>query len=212
MQISTSCPDCGKEHHADAPEGQLQAWFTCECGAVFGEVVIAEPFAKAFLYGVEAFQRQRFSPAVTHFATAFEVCQKAVVALLLVAKGTPEELAHYLTYDLQLPQHKHRRLAENIARTKLPFPDRSLRNRAVHSGQTPSRKEVLEFGSNVAAAIEDWIGSLRPLVGRDFDRLSAAYGAAHRLPQDVSRYDRAVFDLETSHGLIRERWVAASDG
>jgi transcriptional regulator NrdR family protein len=76
--------------------------------------MIIEPFGKAFVYGVEACRRRRYSSACIQFATAFEVFQKHFVEILLKREGVQQLLARFLVYDLDLPRKNYSQVAQHI--------------------------------------------------------------------------------------------------
>jgi hypothetical protein len=212
MEFRTNCTNCGREHIADNPEGKMSAWFLCECGEIFGLAIIIEPFGKAFLYGVEALRRKRYSSACIQFATAFEVFQKRFVEILLKKQGVEQSLARFIVYDLDLPRKNYSQVAQHILHhSGLKHPDVSIRISAVHYGRTPKRGQVLTLGNEILDAIDNWLKIAEQHTGSDYQELSRAYENGQRLPQEVSEFDRTIFGLRTSYRTMSGYWLGMSE-
>ncbi len=211
MEFRANCTGCGKEHTADQPEGKMSAWFVCECGEVFGHAMIIEPFGKAFVYGVEACRRRRYSSACIQFATAFEVFQKHFVEVLLKRQGVQQSLARFLVYDLDLPRKNYSQVAQHILHeSKLKHPDVSVRISAVHYGRTPKRQQVISLGKDILDSIDAWLHVAEKSVGSNYQSLWEARSKMERLPESVADFDRAVFDLRVTYNTILGTWLEAT--
>jgi hypothetical protein len=208
MEFRTNCPTCDKEHNADQPEGKMAAWFTCECGEIFGELIVIEPFGKVFLYGVEALRRKRYSTACIQFATAFEVFQKQYVETLLKKQGIEQSLARFMVYDLDLPRNKYSQIAAHIMHKKLKHPDVSLRNSAVHSGRVPGRAKVVQLGKDIMENVDAWITEIEQVAGSDHKRLWEARDNGQQIPHDVPEFDKAVFEFRIAYRLMLGEMLA----
>lgn len=208
MEFHSNCPTCGKEHNSDQPEGKLAAWFMCECGAVFAELIIIEPYGKVFLYGVEAFRRRRYSTACIQLATAFEVFQKQYVEALLKKQGVEPSLARFMVYELDLARDKYSQIARYIMHKKLKHPDVSLRNSAVHYGRVPQRAKVIQLGKDIMENVDAWITEAEQIAGTDYKRLWEARDNGQQIPQDVPEFDRAIFELRIAYRLMLGAWMS----
>lgn len=206
MELRSKCNACGKEYIADQPEGETSAWFTCECGHGFGVILKIEPFGKAFLYGIEALRRRRYSNACIQFATAFEVFQKRFVEILLQNAGISQALADFLVYEFDLPRDKYSQLARHILHNKLKHPDVSLRNSAVHFGSVPKQEKLLGLAEEVLEAIDVWIKAAEQRVGSGYYALMDVWLKGKELSQDYSDFDCAIYELRTAFILIRQQW------
>lgn len=209
MELRMKCLRCGKEAVADQPEGETSAWFKCQCGYGFGMMIKMAPFGKAFLYGIEALRRRRYSNACVQFATAFEVFQKRFVEALLQHAGTGASLAQFLVYDMHLSRNKYSQLARHILNERLKEPDVSVRNRAVHSGEVPTEEKLRELAEGVLGAIDVWIKAAEKETGPGYDALMDVWLKGKELSREYSDFDAAIYDLRTALILLREQWEEA---
>ncbi|HJQ33140.1 MAG TPA: hypothetical protein VJ866_13210 [Pyrinomonadaceae bacterium] len=212
MEFHADCPSCGKEHKSDQPEGKMLAWFMCECGEIFGIAIIIEPYGKAFLYGVEALRRRRYSTACIQFATAFEVFQKQYVEALLKRQGVEPSLVRFMVYDLDLPRDKYSQISRHILHKKLKHPDVSLRNSAVHYGRVPQRAKVIKLAKDVMENVNAWITEAEQITGIDYKRLWEARDNGQQLPQDAAEFDKAIFELRIAYRLMLGEWMSLKKG
>ncbi len=210
MELRMKCLSCGKEAVADQPEGETSAWFKCQCGYGFGMMIKMAPFGKAFLYGIEALRRRRYSNACVQFANAFEVFQKRFVEVLLQHAGTSPSLAQFLVYDLHLSRNKYSLLARHVLNERLKEPDVSVRNRVVHSGEVPTEDKLRELAEEVLGAMDVWIKAAEKETGPGYDALMDVWLKGKELSRDYSDFDTAIYDLRTALILLKEQWDEAA--
>jgi hypothetical protein len=210
MELRMKCLKCGKEAVTDQPEGETSAWFKCECGYGFGMMIKMAPFGEAFLYGIEALRRRRYSSACVQFATAFEVFQKRFVEILLQHAGTSPGLAQFLVYDMHLSRSKYSQLARHVLNERLREPDASVRNRAVHFGEVPTEERLRELGEAVLGAIDLWIKAAEKETGPGYDALMDVWLKGKELSREYSDFEAAIYDLRTALILLREQWEEAA--
>lgn len=207
MEFTIKCPDCGKLYVEDLPEGNTASWEKCECGAVFCEAVLVEPFGHPFLYGIEAIRRKRHTNACIQFAISFEVFEKQFVEALLNNAGVSRELSRFVVYDMELSRGKYSQLAGHLMHSKPGYPDVSLRNFAVHRGKIPERGKIVELAENVLNQFSLWIDGAKKTLGADYYRLLNARAAFESLPNDVGSYDRTIFDMTITTFTLRSLWA-----
>lgn len=210
MHLSVNCPDCGKAHEVALPEGGRFAPVDCDCGARFAHLVLMEPFGFQFVYGTESFAKHRPSDACARFAASFELFEKSLLEALLVARGTPEDVAHLITCDMALSRTSSHQLAKFLLpKGDLRPPNLSVRDHATHKGKVPHPKAVEALARDVLTCMTVWLTKAETLAGPDLLRLRDAY-CNGPLPQDVAVFDRRLFDIGNTVGMLHERWKSAT--
>ncbi len=118
-----------------------------------------------------------------------------------------------MAFDVDLRREKYSQIARYILhRNKLKHPDVSLRNSAVHHSRVPKEDQVLNLGTDVLHAIEDWIKAAEQIVGEDYQRLWDARERNQHLPQDMSKFDRSLFDLRVSYEMLTASYTDLMNG
>jgi hypothetical protein len=168
------------------------------------------PFGKAFLYGIEALRRRRYSNACVQFATAFEVFQKRFVEVLLQDAGSSTSLAQFLVCDMRLSRNKYSQVARHILNEKLKEPDVSVPDKAVHSGEIPTEEKLRELVEGVLGAIDVWIKAAEKRTSPGYNALMNVWLEGKDLSLEYSDFDAEIYDLRTALILLREQWEEAA--
>lgn len=173
-------------------------------------IIKMAPFGKAFLYGIEALRRRRYSNACMQFATAFEVFQKRFVEVLLQRCGMTPPFAQFFVYELRLSRNKYSQIARHVLNERLKEPDVSVRDRAVHSGEVPTEKKLREVADGVLGAIDVWIKAAEKQTGPGYGALMDVWLRGKELSREYSDFDAAIYDLRTGLILLKQQWEEAS--